>query len=70
MDEKLQAKNKLRSLMVILVVIIIPGLVRSINSSAFESVRSVDMVILFATGMATGVLIVTIKTYFRANRND
>lgn len=43
MEEKQQVKKKLRTLMIIMVVIIIPGLVSTINSSAFESVRSVDM---------------------------
>jgi uncharacterized membrane-anchored protein len=69
MEEK-QTRKKLRSLIVILVVVIIPGLLRLINSSAFESVRSVDIVILFATGMVTGVLIVTIRSYFSLNKDD
>jgi len=63
MDALAQAKKKLRILMIIMVVIIIPGISRTISSSAFDTVRSVDIIMLFAAGMATGVLIVTAKNY-------
>lgn len=61
MEEKQQLKKKFGSLIVIMVAIIIPGLVRTLNSTAFEIVRPVDMVMLFVTG----VLIVTARNYFR-----
>jgi hypothetical protein len=61
MQETQQTKKKLRTLIIIMVVIIIPGIVRTINSSAFASVRWVDIIMLFVTGVATGVLIVTVK---------
>lgn len=70
MEKTQQLKKKLRSLMIIMVVIIIPGLERAINSSAFESVRSVDITMLFVAGMATGVLIVTARNYFRLKKDD
>ena len=63
MEDLQQTKKKLRTLIVIMVVIIIPGIVRAVNSSAFASARWVDIIILFAAGMATGVLIVTVKNY-------
>lgn len=65
MEEKQQLKKKFGSLIVIMVAIIIPGLVRTLNSSAFESVRPVDTVMLFVTGLVTGVLIITARNYFR-----
>lgn len=63
MDALAQAKKKLRILMIIMAVIIIPGISRTISSSAFDTARSVDIIMLFAAGMATGVLIVTAKNY-------
>ncbi len=63
MQDILNMKKKLRTLMIIMVVAIIPGLVRVLNSPAFESVRSVDIVTLFVAGMATGVFITTLRSY-------
>ncbi len=70
MEEKQQVKKTLRTLTIIMVVIIIPGLLRTINSSAFESVRSVDIVMLFGVGMATGVLVATARNYSRLIKDD
>ena len=70
MENLQQAKKKLRTLMIIMVVIIIPGIVRTINSSAFESMRWVDIITLFAAGMATGVLIVTVKNYLGLKKEN
>ena len=70
MEEKQQVKKKLRTLTIIMVVIIIPGLLRTINSSAFESVRSADIVMLFSAGMATGVLVATARNYSRLIKDD
>jgi len=65
MQDILKLKKKLRTLMIIMVVAILPGLVRTLNSPAFESVRSVDIIMLFVAGMATGVFITTIRSYIR-----
>ncbi len=40
------------------------------HSSAFESVRSVDIVMLFGAGMATGILVATARNYPRLIKDD
>lgn len=70
MEELQQAKKKLRSLMIIMVIIILPGILRTINSSAFKSVRAVDIIMLFVAGVATGVLIITAKNYLGLKKDN
>ena len=70
MEELQQAKKKLRTVMIILVAIIIPGILRLANSSAFESVRLVDAIMLFVAGVATGVLFLTIRNYRNLKRQN
>ena len=55
--------------MILLVVIILPGLSKVFGSSAFEGVRAVDLTILFAAGVGTGSLLMTIRMYFRLNKD-
>ena len=70
MENKQQVIKQLRSLMIVMIIIIIPGLIRMISSSAFASVRSVDLVMLFFSGLATGVLIITARNYFNLKTDD
>lgn len=70
MEELKNAKKKLRTVMIIMVAIIIPGILRTINSSVFESVRLVDVIMLFVAGVATGVLIITVRNYRNLKRQD
>jgi len=43
-------KKRIQSLMIIFLVVVIPGYIRLFCSSAFVSVRAVDIVQLLATG--------------------
>jgi hypothetical protein len=61
-------KKRIQSLMIIFFVVVIPGYVRLFCSSAFVSVRAVDIVQLLATGILTGILIMTVKNYFRMKK--
>lgn len=70
MNNLAHSKKKLRTLMIIMVVIIIPGSFRTIGSSAFDTVRSVDIIMLFAAGMATGVFIVSAKNYLDLKKEN
>ena len=65
MNNEADLKKKLRVLMIVMVVIIIPGVTRIFDTGAFENVRAVDMAMLFAAGVATGALIVTAKIYLK-----
>ena len=69
MADYLKLKKQLRTSMVLLVVIILPGLSKAFGSSAFEGVRAVDLAVLFASGVGTGSLLMTVITYFRLNKN-
>ncbi len=62
MKEKL--KKRIRTLIVLLIFIIIPGLVHIYNSHAFESVKAYDIVFLFISGMLTGGLLIMVRDYF------
>lgn len=42
MEDKLKLRKQLRTSMILLVVIILPGLSKAFGSSAFEGVRAVD----------------------------
>ena len=65
MDDNQKEKKRLRAMIIVMAVVVIPGLVRALSSSAFESVRSVDMAVLFASGMAAGVLLVSVRDYIQ-----
>lgn len=63
MNNETDLKKKLRVLMIVMVVVIIPGVIRAFDAGAFENVRAVDMAMLYVAGVASGALIVTIKIY-------
>ncbi|NQU68838.1 MAG: hypothetical protein HQ510_12920 [Candidatus Marinimicrobia bacterium] len=65
MEEQLILKKKLRAVMVVMIVIIIPGLTRTLSSNAYASVRPVDVAFLFVTGMLTGAFLATLRSYLR-----
>lgn len=69
MEEKEKLGKRLRSLLIVLIVII-PGLVRIYNSHAFESVRIYDIVVLFVSGMLTGGLLITVRDYFGIKKGE
>lgn len=69
MREKEKLGKRIRSLLVVLIVII-PGLVRIYNSHAFDSIRIYDIVVLFVLGMLTGGLLITVKDYFSIKKGD
>lgn len=70
MDEKQNQRKRIRSVMIIFLVVIIPGYIRLFYSDAFYSVRNVDIVQLLATGILTGILIMTAKDYFRTTKQN
>ena len=70
MDEKQNQRKRIRSVMIIFLVVIIPGYIRLFYSDAFYSVRSVDIAQLLATGILTGILIMTAKDYFRTTKQN
>lgn len=65
MDEKQKLKKKLRSIMIVMLAIILPGLLRFFDSTAFELVRQVDIAMIYVAGIATGVFIVTARNYLK-----
>ena len=70
MKDKLKLQKRIQKMMIIMAVIIIPGLFRVINSDAFESVRNVDIALLFVAGMGTGSLLVMVRIYFRLKKEN
>jgi hypothetical protein len=56
--------------MIVFLVVIIPGYIRLFYSDAFDFVRAVDIVQLLATGILTGILIMTAKDYFRTTKQN
>jgi hypothetical protein len=50
-------RKRIRALLIVFLAVIIPGYIRIFYSNAFDSVRSVDIVQLLATGILTGILI-------------
>lgn len=65
MENKKEITHKLKRLVIIFAVIIIPGLIRVIDSNAFTNVRNVDIALLFVSGVATGAFIVLLKIYLQ-----
>jgi hypothetical protein len=63
-------KKRIRVLMIIFLVVVIPGYLRLFCSNAFISVRAVDTVQLLATGILTGILIMIINNYFRRKKEE
>ncbi|MDR3611879.1 MAG: hypothetical protein P4L27_15015 [Ignavibacteriaceae bacterium] len=61
-------KKRIRSLMIIFLVFIIPGYIRLFYSNAFDSVRAVVIMQLLVTGILTGILIMIAKNYFRRKK--
>jgi hypothetical protein len=70
MDEKQKLRKRIRSVMIVFLVVIIPGYIRLFYSDAFDFVRAVDIVQLLATGILTGILIMTAKDYFRTTKQN
>ncbi len=70
MENKTVITQKLKRLVIIFAVIIIPGLVIVIDSNAFTNVRSVDIALLFVSGVATGAFIVLLKIYLQFKKKD
>ena len=70
MEEKQKLRKRIRSVMIVFLVVIIPGYIRLFYSDAFNSVRVVDIVQLLATGILTGILIMNAKDYFRTTKQN
>ena len=70
MENKTETTKKLKRLVIIFAVIIIPGLVRVIDSNAFTNVRIVDVALLFVSGVAAGAFIVLLKIYLQFKKED
>ena len=64
MKNKIAAKKKLIAIIVVMFIVIVPGVLRLISNDAFINVRAVDTLMLFASGMVTGALIVIAKNYY------
>lgn len=61
-------RKRIRSLIIVFLVVVIPGYIRIFYSNAFDSVRIVDIIQLLATGMLTGILLMTAKDYFKMKK--
>ena len=70
MEEKQKLRKRIPSVMIVFLVVIIPGYIRLFYSDAFDFVRAVDIVQLLATGILTGILIMTAKDYFRTTKQN
>lgn len=70
MEEKMKSRKRIRSVMIVLLVVSILGYIRLFDSDAFASVRDVDIVQLLATGIFTGALLMKAKEYFRMKKDE
>ncbi len=70
MDEKMRLRRRMLSVMIVFLAVIIPGYVRLFSGNAFASVRDVDVLQLLATGIFTGILIMTAKDYFKMKKGE
>ena len=68
MEEKIKAKNKIRSVMIVFLAVVIPGYIKLFYSNTFASVRIVDLVQLLVTGILTGILIMSAIDYIKMNK--
>jgi len=68
MEEKIKLKKRMRSIMIIYLVVVIPGYYRLFFSNAFAAVRDVDIVQLLVNGILTGILIMMAKDYFSTKK--
>ena len=70
MEEKMKSRKRIRSVMIVLLVVCILGYIRLFDSNAFASVRDVDIVQLLATGIFTGALFMKAKEYFTMKKDE
>ena len=70
MEEKMKLRKRIRSVMIVLLVVIITEYIRLFDSDAFASVRAVDIVQLLATGIFTGALFMKAKEYFTMKKDE
>ena len=63
-------RKKLKRLVIIFAVIIIPGLARVIDSNSFTNAKPVDIALLFVTGFATGAFVVLLRIYLQFKKES
>lgn len=60
MTETERTRKKLRVLLIVLIVLLLPALGKLVGSGALNSIRNVDVALLFGSGFATGAFVVTL----------
>jgi len=70
MGNKKEIRNRLRRLIIIFAAIIVPGIVKIIDSNAFAHVKDVDLALFFVSGVATGAFIVLLRIYFQFKNEE
>ena len=70
MEDKQAITKKLKKLVIIFAVIIIPGLIRVIDSNSFANAKPVDIALLFVSGLATGAFVVLLRIYLQFKKTD
>jgi len=70
MDTKLETKKRLKRLIIIFAAIIVPGIIRIIDSNAFANVRAVDLALFFVSGVATGAFIVLLRIFLQFKKEE
>ncbi len=70
MEEKLKLKKRLRILLIVFCIILIPAYWRIIDTNGFDNIRPYVIVILLVTGICAGVIITTAKEFFRMKPDE
>lgn len=70
MNERQTKQKKLKSILIVLGVIIMPVIFRLLDSGALQSIRNIDIAMIFGLGFAAGVFLLTLKGYLRLKNKD
>lgn len=65
MIDKQAIRKKIQVISIIMLAVVAPGLVKVFASNAFDSVKPVDLVMLFASGVCLGVFLVNLLMYIK-----
>jgi len=65
MNEQQQKAKKLKVLLIVLGVIIIPAIFRILNSGILQSIRNIDIVMIFGLGFATSAFLMILRDYLK-----
>ena len=70
MNQQNKLLKKIRAMMIVMVVIMIPALMKLLGSNALAEVRTVDILMIFALGLLSGALLVTVISYLKIRKQN